>query len=68
MPTKNGYTALKEIDELEKLNQLKKSIKVLLTGNINLQEFDSNIAVDYIMEKPLNQEKLDEILNDHLLT
>jgi len=36
MPTKNGYTALKEIDELEKLNQFKKSIKVLLTGNINL--------------------------------
>jgi len=54
MPIKNGITALKEINELEKLNKLNKSTKVLLSGNINFYEFDNNIAVDYIMEKPLD--------------
>jgi len=61
MPEVKGIDALLKVVQYEREKNIKKSIKVLITANINqsfrLEELKGQ-GIDYIIDKPLTFDKL----------
>ena len=61
MPEVNGIEALLKVCKFEKENNIKVSVKVLITANINqnyqLEEYKSK-GIHQIIDKPLTFDKL----------